>query len=916
MPGERSERTRLPRNTPQPLRDFVRCRRDSVTIEPGTLDWLPTPPGLPDGTLRPSVAFSEEDGAAVITVTWGFLAVRLPATVENGRLRIDTSHLPGILDSLKREIEEWVDDLNADLRANGRQLGGWELEDGDLSLRKAPLAAAAGGEKSVSAAPPGPVIPVGAGTAAAGPKPRSAPEPRPAPRPDPGGGSWFDSTWKKVAWGVGIGIAVVGTGLTLLFWGGDDPAPPAASPLTTSTAAVTPAAGNGSPESPPAGDTRDDDTDDGTGDDGPDGDDAPGPGSSGAFPPCNDDWRDLDVEAEMLLANVADEPLAELWQTETAWVEADVQVDAADIWPGLDPVVHLPCTGYDLEGVAPAPPTEVFVDGLPTASRAPYPVCAGPGGCRELFAVGPARTAYDHAVGGRDFITGDQGLSRFWSVFPANSPGTYIVPFECSGIPVFSGVDATGAGPVVTEGPLFQFGPCTSSGDAAFSPGDGEDDLRVVLTGPEGGPLAFDVGPGEIPLETIDTGTFLDLSDPAVSPVVLGAMLDPAATITGHFVPPGVEDCAFQVRSRDDGSIRLVDPCGGLADFFALEALGPRFRAGDPATRVYAQGAGLTGIVDPVFADSLFDNTVFPCGPGRVALTACPTDGLAHPSLEMVLAALVLDTPLPTAPSDARYGFAFDADGDPGTGLDPDAGTEWAGTDRVYEVGGDGEAWVVTAYDPETGEAVPTGARAMIRNHTIVLAVEKDEAGIAAGAGYRTYAVAGGAQSITPAPGEELFTIASSPLPVYDPATVRTALAELLAGSAGGGTDDGGAGDEPGGETTETVESFAGAFAVALAEGDLDFLFDRLHPAVIANFGEDTCRAYIETTFLAVSDYRITGAVQGPRVENVPLGSRSIRVEEFFEAPVAFEFQGETIEATGTFAREGDQIRWFTTCEG
>jgi hypothetical protein len=53
------------------------------------------------------------------------------------------------------------------------------------------------------------------------------------------------------------------------------------------------------------------------------------------------------------------------------------------------------------------------------------------------------------------------------------------------------------------------------------------------------------------------------------------------------------------------------------------------------------------------------------------------------------------------------------------------------------------------------------------------------------------------------------------------------------------------------------IEWFARLFAFATEAGDADFLFDRLHPAVVLRDGEAACRAFVKGTILQIQDYRI-----------------------------------------------------------
>ncbi len=112
----------------------------------------------------------------------------------------------------------------------------------------------------------------------------------------------------------------------------------------------------------------------------------------------------------------------------------------------------------------------------------------------------------------------------------------------------------------------------------------------------------------------------------------------------------------------------------------------------------------------------------------------------------------------------------------------------------------------------------------------------------------------------------------------------------------------------------ETVEEFALAFAAALERGDAAFVFDRLHPIVIAIHDEASCRATVEDRVLLITDYRLTGSVSGPESTDFTVSNRIITVSEQFRAPVAFGFQGTEVETEGVFALLDGEMRWFTDC--
>jgi len=110
-------------------------------------------------------------------------------------------------------------------------------------------------------------------------------------------------------------------------------------------------------------------------------------------------------------------------------------------------------------------------------------------------------------------------------------------------------------------------------------------------------------------------------------------------------------------------------------------------------------------------------------------------------------------------------------------------------------------------------------------------------------------------------------------------------------------------------DAIQAIETFVPEFAGMIAAGDVQGLFDTLHPAVLDAQDADLCKTYIEREILALVDYRLTGAVTGP----VPttFGSTTI---DLYSGPVSFSYQGEAFDSTAAFGLVNGDARWFTTC--
>jgi hypothetical protein len=112
--------------------------------------------------------------------------------------------------------------------------------------------------------------------------------------------------------------------------------------------------------------------------------------------------------------------------------------------------------------------------------------------------------------------------------------------------------------------------------------------------------------------------------------------------------------------------------------------------------------------------------------------------------------------------------------------------------------------------------------------------------------------------------------------------------------------------------SAETLDEFIAEYQAALADDDSGFLFDRLHPVVLALFDADTCRAYIDREIVTIASYTMTGTpTTRAAAFDTPDGPVNV---DLIEAPIHFEFQGQGVDTTGQFALVDGQIRWFTQC--
>jgi len=110
----------------------------------------------------------------------------------------------------------------------------------------------------------------------------------------------------------------------------------------------------------------------------------------------------------------------------------------------------------------------------------------------------------------------------------------------------------------------------------------------------------------------------------------------------------------------------------------------------------------------------------------------------------------------------------------------------------------------------------------------------------------------------------------------------------------------------------ETLEEFIAEYQAALADDDSGFLFDRLHPVVLAMFDADLCRAYIDREIVTIESYTMVGTATNRAVSfDTPDGPVNV---DLIEAPIHFDFRGQGVDTTGQFALVDGQMRWFTQC--
>jgi hypothetical protein len=123
----------LSSKVPEDVREFVRCRRDSVDIAPRTID-------IPGG-MSLDVSFEDGgNGSVVVRLDGpgGFLDIDIRVSVKDGHLVADTSKIP----FGKEFVDKWIKDFNADLDAPpAKQLSGISVNNGKFTATKGKVVA-------------------------------------------------------------------------------------------------------------------------------------------------------------------------------------------------------------------------------------------------------------------------------------------------------------------------------------------------------------------------------------------------------------------------------------------------------------------------------------------------------------------------------------------------------------------------------------------------------------------------------------------------------------------------------------------------------------------------------------------------------------------------------------------------------
>jgi len=111
----------------------------------------------------------------------------------------------------------------------------------------------------------------------------------------------------------------------------------------------------------------------------------------------------------------------------------------------------------------------------------------------------------------------------------------------------------------------------------------------------------------------------------------------------------------------------------------------------------------------------------------------------------------------------------------------------------------------------------------------------------------------------------------------------------------------------------ETPQQFLDALATAFATGDGEFAFSRLHPQVIARYGEDQCRARMTEISDPTAAFEVV-AVSEPADYTWVTDSLSSVAQNTLSVDVIRTAGGTQVSVTVHITEIDGQFHWFTDC--
>ncbi|WP_154723524.1 hypothetical protein [Ilumatobacter coccineus] len=818
---------KLPKGAPKSLRDFVACTTQSVTLDTDSLGWIPTPPGVP-AALAPDVNVTAGATPGTATITIGYGEfISMDLPASIGPNGELQVDASDIGFGIGPKIDKWVADFNATLKANGKQLDTFAVDGNKVAMTKKNAVVPAK-EPTPPATPAPKVIKPG------GPPPVPVP---PEKKPSPG-----CLTWMLVAVTV---VAVLVVAAVVLVRGGDDETATIVDVGQTAPAATEPpptaAPAEPEPSEPPSS--------------------ASDPGPTTTLIDDDQSFRDA-------LCTLLGRPIVTIY--------GDLTLPDGSCAPEPDRT--------STYGFCPAD--------LPCSLDQPAAIAI------------TGQTGNNHLPGTTDAVSGQTGFSTLLESFlilvslavgdlePVGGPDElYEASADCAGTTVTGAGVPQDDGSVRADLPLFSYGECSN---------------REIRANFDDHMFRFP----QIAIYNVDASE----REPTTPNDSLYAVQNPSVEIGFDDVNTinnvlggrtGVDDGCFWFFEPQNVELvtRVLDGCATNNHYWVFAAATTNVEievsVTDTVLGTTATYANPLGQVMPTAADisafrttdTLFDNSVFPCGFGYVGYTAC-SEG--DPAMETgafvtVSAETAGSVPLASDGTDRAHHADFTSVGGP----------RFSATQTADE-------WVVTS---STGA---TRARAIIRGTSLTFVIPSDELPDAALA-YQWATTVDGNEHVQPVvPVMGLITTpemtpleAAEPVEPTEPTEPVEPTAPVETVEEPAPTDEA--------APIESLADFYTRLSASVSAGDLGFALDRLDQRVFDVYG-DSCPAALES--FADPDLVIEFVSAGPIEDWVYEAN-----EQAVEVPGS---QAVTIRLSGR-GQSGDEsvahlsivdgtYRWFTFC--
>lgn len=520
-------------------------------------------------------------------------------------------------------------------------------------------------------------------------------------------------------------------------------------------------------------------------------------------------------------------------------------------------------------------------------------------------------TGIDHTRGVDDAVTGQRGQStmeEFLDYLYSFGSGVELrVSANCAGTAVTGAGEVDADGTAIVEAPLYSFGMCSEREFQAITDGQTSRWPQIdgyLVDSPEPDPVAPAAG-----MYAIEGKNQFGLSwtdDVNTVNNVIGGRTAVDDECLWFFEPQNIEVL-----------VRVLDGCSMNDHYWvfaaALTNVEFEMTVTDTALGTTATFANpLSGFAPPVAdtsafntTDTLFDNSIFPCGYGFVAYTACAAGEPAMQAGAFVTVSGVFGDRVPLVSDDTErvHHADFSASGGP----------KYSATQNV-------DAWTVSS------SAGPTRARAMIRGNSITFAVPSDELP-EVGLTYQWSTQIDGNEHVQPVvPVMGIITTPETTPIVTDP----DVAADGDAGTGEPATEGSSpAGDEPETETgtddesepgdseadvqIESLTDFYNQLSASVSAGDLGFALARLDPRVFEVY-PDSCPAALES--FADPELVIEFVSAGPIEDWVyEANEQSIDVPGSQAVTIELSGRGQSGEqSVAHLSIVDNQYRWFTFC--